>query len=161
MKRLRIYLDTSVISHLDSPDVPDRQEDTHKLWEDIRAGSYEAFISPVVIQELSDCLEPKRSVLARQLRLIPHTILQEVDEVLNLATKYLETGILREKSFDDCQHIAYASVYNCDMVVSWNFKHMVNYKTITGVKGANALSGYRGMPICSPTMLIGGADGDT
>ena len=66
------------------------------------------------------------------------------------------------KSARDRQHIAYACVYNCDMVISWNFKHIVNVKTITGVKSVNALAGYKEMPIYSPTMLIeGGADDDT
>ena len=48
------------------------------------------------------------------------------------------------------------------MIVSWNFKHMVNYRTISGVKGVNALAGYKEMPIYTPTMLVeGGADYDT
>jgi hypothetical protein len=82
--------------------------------------------------------------------------------VVELADKYLAAGILRPKSFDDAQHIAYACVYNCDMIVSWNFKHMVNIKTIAGVKSVNALAGYREMPIYTPTILIsGGAEDDT
>ena len=162
MKRLKIYLDTSVISHLDAPDVPEKQEDTRKLWEMIQAGEYEAYISPVVIGEVMDCEEPKRSRLLRYLGEIQHTELQKTDEVSELATKYLEAGILRKKSFDDCQHIAYACAYNCDMLVSWNFKHMVNIKTIAGVRSVNALAGYKEMPIYTPTILIsGGADDDS
>jgi hypothetical protein len=47
------------------------------------------------------------------------------------------------------------------MLVSWNFKHMVNLTTISGVKSVNALAGYREMPIYTPTMLIsGGMDDD-
>ena len=52
-------------------------------------------------------------------------------------------------------------VYNCDMLISWNFKHLVNYKTITGVRSVNAMAGYREMPIYTPTMLIGGTDDDS
>jgi hypothetical protein len=48
------------------------------------------------------------------------------------------------------------------MVISWNFEHMVNVKTISGVKGVNALAGYKEMPIYTPTILIsGGADDDS
>ena len=162
MKRLKIYLDTSVISHLDAPDALREQADTRKLWSAIQAGKYEVFISPVVVLELENCPEPKRSVLERLLQSIPHTILQETAEVTELAAQYLQAGILPKKSTRDRQHIAYACVYNCDMIVSWNFEHMVNYKTISGVRGANALAGYKEMPIYSPTMLIsGGADDDT
>ena len=162
MKKQKIYLDTSVISHLDAPDAPDKQEDTCKLWEAIQAGEYKVFVSPVVMGELDECAEPKQSFLLDQLQSIQFTELQKNDEVLELAGKYLEAGILRQKSFDDCQHIAYACVYNCDMIISWNFKHMVNVKTISGVKGVNALAGYREMPIYTPTTLIsGGAEDDT
>jgi len=53
-------------------------------------------------------------------------------------------------------------VYNCDIIVAWNFKHMVNHKTISGIKAANALAGYKEMLIHTPTILIsGGTDDDT
>ena len=162
MRKLKIYLDTSVISHLDAADVPDKQDDTRKLWEHIKAGKYRAFISPAVVLELDDCSEPKRSGLAKQLRDIQYTELKANDEVLELAEQYLIAGILPPKSVRDRQHIAYACVYDCDMIVSWNFKHMVNYKTISGVRSVNALAGYKEMPIYTPTMLVeGGADDGT
>lgn len=162
MKKLKIYLDTSVISHLDASDAPEKETDTKRLLEKIKAGKYDVFISTVVVIELQKCHEPKRSNLGASLQSIQYALLQETDEVLDLASKYVEAGILREKSYDDCQHIAYACVYGCDMIVSWNFKHLVNVKTITGVRGVNALTGYREMPIYSPTMLIeGGAEDDS
>jgi predicted nucleic acid-binding protein len=159
---LKIYLDTSVVSHLDAPDTPEKQRDTRKLWEDIKAGEYEVFISPVVVLEMSGCKEPKLSAIFDWLRSIKFTELEETEEVLELAAQYKKAGILPPKSARDRQHIAYACVYNCDMVISWNFKHIVNVKTITGVKSVNALAGYKEMPIYSPTMLIeGGTDDDT
>jgi predicted nucleic acid-binding protein len=162
MKKLKLYFDTSVISHLDAPDAPDKMADTHALWNDIALGKYEVFLSPVVLLELENCAEPKRSVLAGQLQAIEFTELPASDEVLELAAQYLAAGILPPKSERDRQHIAYACVYDCDMIVSWNFKHMVNYKTISGVKSVNALAGYKEMPIYTPTMLIeGGTDDDS
>jgi predicted nucleic acid-binding protein len=159
VKKLRVYLDTSVISHLYAPDRPDWQEDTRSLWGAIKAGKFEAFISPVVVAELDDCPEPKLSYLREQLKLINYVILEKTDEVTNLAERYA-ADVLKKKSFLDCQHIAYACVYNCDAVVSWNFKHIVNYKTIAGVKSVNALEGYREMMIFSPTNLIEGSEED-
>jgi len=162
MKQLRIYLDTSVISHLDAPDAPKEQADTRKLWNAIQAGKYQVYISPVVMLELDNCSEPKRSIMVRKLQDIRYTELQANDEVLELAAQYLKAGILPPRSARDRQHIAYACVYNCDMIVSWNFEHMVNYKTISGVKSVNALAGYKEMPIYTPTILIsGGASDDT
>jgi predicted nucleic acid-binding protein len=84
MKRLKIYLDTSVISHLDAPDVPDREADTKRLWEEIRKGTFEVFISPVVMEELERCPDPKSSFLLEQLNSVQHTILQITRDVAEL-----------------------------------------------------------------------------
>ena len=159
MKKLKIYLETSAISYLDQPERGDQSVDSHRLWEKLKAGEYEAFISPVVAEELDRCEEPKRKVLQEYLHMIPSTMLQGDAEVAELSMAYVNAGILSQKKFDDCQHIAYACVYNCDIIVSWNFKHMVNHRTISGVKGVNALAGYREMLIYTPTFLVeGGAD---
>jgi predicted nucleic acid-binding protein len=160
MKKLKIYLDTSVISHLDAPDRPDWQEDTRRFWEDVKAGKHEVFISPVVVAEIYRCQERKRAYLLEQLKAAGYTLLEKTDEIGDLANRYIEAQILKPKSFDDCQHIAYACVYGCDMILSWNFAHLVNVKTISGVKGVNALAGYKEMPIYTPTMLISGGDDD-
>ena len=160
MKKLKIYLDTSVISHLDAPDRPDWEQDTRNLWKAIQAEEYDVFMSPVVMVELGECSEPKQTGLLEWLSKINYTELQANDEVLELAAQYLKAGILPPKSARDRQHIAFACVYNCDMVISWNFKHMVNVKTISGIKGVNALAGYREMPIYTPTILISGGTED-
>ena len=89
-------------------------------------------------------------------------MLKNSDEVTELANRYVAANVLREKNIDDCRHIAYACVYLCDMIISWNFKHLVNYKTVTGVKSVNALAGYREMPIYTPEFLVeGGTEDDT
>ena len=162
MKKLRIYLETSAISYLDQPERGDQAADSHRLWEKLKAGEFEAFISPVVVMEIDRCHEPKLSYLREQIRLIQCTLLEETGEVIALASRYLDAKILRKKNIDDCQHIAYACVYNCDIIVSWNFKHIVNHRTISGVKSVNVLVGYHEIPIYTPTFLVeGGTEDDT
>jgi predicted nucleic acid-binding protein len=156
MKKLKIYIETSAISYLDQPERGEQSLDSHRLWEKLKAGEFEAFISPVVIEELGRCNEPKRSILLKHLHSISCTPLQSNVEVAELAVAYIKAGVLSQHSFDDCQHIAYACVYNCDIIVSWNFRHMVNHRTISGVRSVNALVGYKEMLIYTPTMLIEG-----
>jgi predicted nucleic acid-binding protein len=156
MKKLKIYLDTSIVSHLDAPDVPEKEAETKRLWERIKAGEFEAFISPVVIAEIRRCNEPKRSFLQKELQITPHTVLRRTDEVSKLADQYVAAKILRPRDYNDCLHIAFTRVYDCDMLVSWNFEHLVNLKTIAGVKSVNALAGYEETRIYSPPVLIGG-----
>lgn len=61
--KLKIYLDTSVISHLMQEDVPEKMADTRKLWEMFQKGVYDVCLSTVTLQEIDDCPEPKRSSL--------------------------------------------------------------------------------------------------
>ena len=160
MKRLRIYLETSVISHLDAPDRPEWMQDTLRLWDLIKTGEYEVCLSPAVMAEIDRCEEPKHSTLVERLGEILYTELVETEEVLALAAQYLKAGIMPKRSNRDRQHVAYAVVNHCDIIVSWNFSHIVNHKTISGVKGVNALAGYKEMLIYSPTILVGGGTDD-
>ena len=115
MKKLKIYIDTSVVSHLDQQDAPEKMYDTKMLWEMIKSGEYEVYISPVTLAEVMECEEPKKSILLNYLSDIDYTELIETDSVFSLANKYIEAGILRPKSLDDSYHIAYACV--CDYVM--------------------------------------------
>jgi hypothetical protein len=75
---------------------------------------------------------------------------------VEIASRFIDLGILRQKSFNDCQHIAAAIISGCDVIVSWNFKHIVNHKTMMGVKAVTALEGYDDLLIYTPSILIGG-----
>ncbi|MDR1481859.1 MAG: hypothetical protein LBI74_04470 [Synergistaceae bacterium] len=158
MKRLRIYLDTSVISHLDQQDAPALMAETHKLWDKIKAGEYEAVISDVDFIEIGKCNEAKRNTLLDYLKEIECTVVevQGDEQATEIANQIISLGILRQKSFDDCQHIAAAIKSGCDAIVSWNFKHMVNIRTIKGVHAVTTLGGYKDILILDPFSLIGG-----
>jgi predicted nucleic acid-binding protein len=154
MKKLKIYLDTSVVSHLDHEETSEKMQDTKKLWEYIKSDKYQAILSRVTLDELKDCPEPKQSRLFDYLSQIEYSHIEVTDEIMQIAEKFIDFGILKEKSFDDCQHIAAAIVTSCDVIVSWNFRHIVNHKTINGVKVISTLTGYRDLAIYTPTMLI-------
>ena len=66
----------------------------------------------------------------------------------------IDMGILGPKSFDDCQHIAAAVVHGCDCIISGNFKHIVNIKTIRGIRAITNLEGYKGIDIINPSALL-------
>ena len=89
-----------------------------------------------------------------KLQQIPMQILVKSDFVIELAKEYIKNGVLTEKSFDDCLHIAFAVFYDCDIIVSWNFKHLVNYRTIDKVRIINTINKFREISIVSPTMML-------
>ncbi len=152
--RLKIYLDTSVISHLLQEDVPEKMADTRKIWEMFKAGKYDVYLSTVTLEEVANCPEPKRSGLRKFLEQIKYTVLDITDEMEIVADKIVAMGILTKKSYDDCQHIAAAVVTECDCIISWNFKHIVNIKTIHGVRAITNLTGYKAIDILSPIVLL-------
>ena len=154
MRKLKLYLDTSVISHLFADDTPDKMQDTKLLWDDFINNKYRIFISQVVVDEIEVCPEPKRSQMLEQLRMIDFEVYDETDEVDSLANEYIKGGVLKEKSLDDCLHIAFAVVNDCDIIVSWNFKHLVNYKTISKINVVNVMNRYREISILPPQMLL-------
>ena len=63
MRRLKVYLDTSVISHLLQEDVPEKMADTRQLWEMFKNGKYEVYLSTVPLREIEKCSEPKKHSL--------------------------------------------------------------------------------------------------
>jgi hypothetical protein len=74
----------------------------------------------------------------------------------DIAECIIENGILtREKSYRDCLHIASAITSGYGTILSWNFKHIVNPKTIDGVKIVTIKSGYPEISIYSPESFIG------
>jgi predicted nucleic acid-binding protein len=156
IKKLRLYLDTSVISYLDQQDTLERMADTLKLWERIKAGEFEVMLSSVTETEIDACSETKKSVLKKYLEEIEYSVIKINDSILDLAERFIDFGVLREKSLDDCRHIAAAIISNCDVIVSWNFKHIVNHKTIVGVKAVTTLEGYKELLIYAPPTLTGG-----
>lgn len=158
MRKIKVYLDTSVISYLDQDDAPEKTKETQKLWERFEDSEYDVYLSQITLNEVEQCPEPKRSLLYDYLGKIAFTILEVDEESIEIAQRIVDLGILKAKSFDDCQHIAIAVVNDCDIVLSWNFKHMVNIKTIRGVRAITNLEGYKDIEIVSPSVLLEGED---
>jgi len=136
MRKKKIYLDTSVVSYLRQEDAPKEMQQTQELWEILKMGKYDVYISEVVVGELSKCSEPKRSELLALLSEIEYTD-TEVEgnaNIIALADEIKTLNILPPKSENDRRHIA-AAVYNgCNAILSWNFSHMVNINTIDGIR---------------------------
>ena len=154
MKKLKIYIDTSVISHLQHEDVPETMKDTLLFWDELKTGKYEVVISELTLREIKRCPQPKQAFLIEHLVEIEYKVLCDSEEVIALARAYVSDGILAQKNENDCLHMAFATTSGCDVIVSWNFKHMLRLKTIQGVRITNAKNGYfKQMDIVQPTMI--------
>jgi len=134
-------------------DAPEKMNDTHAFWKNLEQEKYNIFTSVIALTEIADCHEQKRGILEKHLSEIEFTLVDLTPEIEFLADKIIEQGILTRKSYDDCIHIASAVISDCDLIVSWNFKHMVNIKTINGIRAVNLLNGYKPIDIYAPSML--------
>jgi len=153
MRKIRLYLDTSVISHLHAADAPQNMAATQKLWREIMQGKYAIYISELVLKEIMNCEEQKQRIMLSYLSDITLYEIELTEEIINLAKKYVDAGIIPAKYTDDALHIAAATVHDCNVVVSWNFKHMVKLKTIIGVNGINKGGGYTEIEILPPNSI--------
>ena len=158
MCKLKVYLDTSVISHLEQEDVPEKMEQTRKVWDILQTGKYEVVISDLVLAEINECKEPKRTILKEYLAQINYERVEITEEAEEIANEIINEGILNSKSFDDCLHISSAILNDCNIIVSWNFKHMVNVDTINGVRRITFARRYNNIDIYAPYVLLNEKD---
>ena len=154
MRIQRIYLETSVFNFVFADDAPEKKADTLKLFEEIKAGKYLPFASVYVSDELNLASEPKRSQMLGLIRQYGIEILPDNTEAERLAGAYVAEGIIPAKYLTDAKHIASASVAGLDVVVSWNFKHIVKLKTIRLTEVVNLKESYKRILINSPTEVI-------
>jgi hypothetical protein len=76
------------------------------------------------------------------------------EEIERLRDAYLQAGVLGPASVGDAEHIASASIAGAELVVSWNFKHIVLYEKIAGFEAVNILHGHRSVRIYSPKVVV-------
>lgn len=157
MRKLRLYLDTSVISCLDVPKQPVQEAATKAFYHHVKekTDEIELIVSPVLLFELENCPEPKRSQLFSYLKGLKYIQLPENEEALELADLYVEAGVLSARHFRDLTHIAYAVLAKCDYIVSWNFNHFTNIRTISRVNDVNQDNRYPSIDIVPPPFITG------
>lgn len=106
----------------------------------------------------------KKIIVLNYLYDMEYNVIETNDSIVELADKIIDFGILKQKNMDDCKHIAAAILAGCDIITSWNFKHIVNVKTVRGVKVITTLEGYKDLLIYPPSVLLekgDDSDGET
>ena len=145
----RFYFDTSVFGGVYDIEF---DEASAQLFEKVKSGEIICVYSDLTEGELFDAPERVRSFF----RDLPKENLEAVkmsDEAINLARSF-EENVVGKTSFDDCVHIALATIHKVDILVSWNFKHIVNVYRIRGYNAVNLRLGYQTLEIRSPKDII-------
>jgi len=150
MRRQRIYVDTSVVGGFFDEKF---EKETKLLFERLDNKEVVFVISEVLTSELENAPEWVKTLLDKYsddcFEKVPLT-----DEARELADKYILENVVGKTSYNDCCHIALATIHRVDVLASWNFKHIVNLTRIRGYNGVNLKNGYASIEIRNPKELI-------
>ena len=150
MKRQKIYFDTSVFGgYFDS----EFTEFTLPLLERVKKGELKVVYSELTEQELDPAPE-KVKQLVRGLPVENVDFIDITDEAIALASQYIAENVVGKTSYEDCLHIAIATIHKVDYLASWNFKHIVNTTRIRAYNAVNLKMGYSTLEIRSPRDLM-------
>jgi predicted nucleic acid-binding protein len=150
VKKQRIYLDTSVYGGYYDDEF---EEFTKPLFERINNGEFTIIFSTMLETELEFAPEKVRKIV-RSIETEDTEFVEETDVAVELATEYIIENVVGRTSYPDCLHIALATINQADILVSWNFKHIVNVERIRGYNSINIKNGYKQLDIRSPRELM-------
>lgn len=149
--KTRIYTDTSVLGGCEDEEF---REPSHRLLEAFVRGDLTLVLSEFTVRELETAPEGVRVALGR----VPAGHIEALAvsrEAEDLAGAYIEEGAIGPRMRADALHIALATVARVDVLVSWNFKHIVNLKRIHAYNAVNLKQGYPVLEIRSPLEVPG------
>jgi predicted nucleic acid-binding protein len=152
-----VYIETSMVSYLTARPSNNlilmaNLEITREWW-DTRRERFTLYISQIVLDEVA---RGDVEVATRRLDILRDLPLLEVNEpVQNLATQFLTQSTLPSKAVDDALHIAAATVYGLDYLLTWNCKHIANAQIQKKLAQISIEEGYELPTICTPYELMG------
>ena len=150
---IRVYADTSVYGGVEDDEFA---EASRAFFAQVRRGRFALAVSAVVAEEIEGAPERVRGHFDAMLA---HAeILDVTPEAQSLQRAYLDADILTPKWQEDALHVALASVNECEVIVSWNFRHIVHFQKIPKYNAVNALHGYPSVAIHAPPEVLADAD---
>jgi hypothetical protein len=156
---LLIYIETSVPSFYyetrEQPDLRSRRDWTRQWWA-LPKFDQELVIGLPVISELEETPAPKREKalsLVAELRILPYS-----GEIAEIVEVYFAHKLMPFDAQGDADHLALASYHSCDMLVTWNCKHLANANKFRHIHRVNALLGLRTPALVTPLQLLESSD---
>ena len=146
----RVYIDTSVIGGYYDDEF---KEHSRALFQEFISGKKIAILSDITLAELKRA--PKR--IQKLVDKLPEKSVENVDmtkEADDLSEMYVTEGIVSKNDFVDAQHIALATTINADVLVSWNFRQIVNLERIRRYNSVNLKMGYHTLEIRTPREVL-------
>jgi predicted nucleic acid-binding protein len=150
----KLFLETSVFNYYNYGKEGKKQQDTRKLFEDIKQGKYRAYTSALVTDEIKAASEKKRDQMMELVERYRIVMVPDNPHVKPLADIYMAKKIIPAKSWKDARHIAETTINELDCIVSFDGEHIVKPKTMVGVGFINLDEGYKWLGIATPTEVV-------
>jgi predicted nucleic acid-binding protein len=148
--RQRIYIDTSIVGGFFDEEF---EIETKALFERLKNKEVIFVVSSVLKQELKNAPQHVQELLDKyDSDCFEHVLLTQ--EAIELADCYVAEKVVGKTCIEDCRHIAIATLNKVDVLVSWNFRHIVNLDRIKGYNGVNMKKGYAVIEIRNPKDLM-------
>jgi len=142
MRKPSIYVETSVWSQAFADDAPESRDATLEFLATARRGAYELFVSEVVLAEISRASDELAAQLGELVQGLGPGVLEFDEEIDALARSFLEHRALPASKVEDAQHVAVAVVNELDVLVSWNYRHLVNVRRREMFHQISVMNGY-------------------
>jgi len=139
-KTIRVYADTSVFGGVFDEEFASASK---TFFDAVRGDRFLLVTSELVRQEIQAAPKNVQELFQEILRVAD--IAEVTGEVLRLQKAYTNAGILTVRYSTDAMHVALATVSQASLIVSWNFKHIVNFQKIPMYNAVNTLLGYSGV----------------
>jgi predicted nucleic acid-binding protein len=145
-----MYLDNSTLGGYFDPEF---EEPTRRLWRMAEAGECR-FVASIVTQQEATFAPP--NVVRLFARTFPDgsALLELTPRAEELAQAYLAAGVVSPRYADDARHVAIATTHGVGVLVTWNFRHLANYRREAGFNRINLENGYPAIRIISPLEIV-------
>ena len=154
---MRIYIESTIPSYVVARPARDllqaaRQQLTRDWW-DLQREQHELFTSQVVLDEIA---AGERAMAERRLELMSGlSLLISTPDIETLADDVLKSGLLPATADGDAAHIALATAYGMDILLTWNCRHIANAAIVGRLRKLVAERGYTLPEIYTPEELLG------
>lgn len=155
IRAIRVYADTSVFGGIFDDEFATASQ---LFFEQVQQGQFQLITSQVVAAEINLAPEAVQEFFSQMLTLAE--VVEVSEDALKLQQAYLNAKIVSPKSSLDALHVALATVTNCRLIVSWNFKHIVHFQKVPLYRAINLVQGFSEIDIYSPLEVINYEDNE-
>jgi len=149
--KIRLYLDTSVISALFDYRNPERQSLTENFFNELY--NFSIYVSVITLAEVDKTPDEELREQMEEV-MMGHIVLSLTDDIVILVNEYIKFKAVPKKHEGDAFHIALATMNKMDYLLSWNFKHLLRQKTREIVNMVNTINNLKKIEIITPAEIL-------